>query len=167
MAALLSSSMAKLNQSNTHLKPSNFEVKDRSRRLRGDEQSTETGEDYLACIFALIEEKGYARVAAVAESLSVAEPSASVMIKRLAQKGYLKHEKYRGFTLTETGHAMARDVHARRRILTTFLQSLGLPKGVIQHDVHGLEHHLSKQTFEQLRLFVQAHGVQNPFDQSK
>ena len=68
--------MAKLNQSNTHLKPSNFEGKDRSRRLRGDEQSTETGEDYLACIFALIEEKGYARVADVAESLSVAEPSA-------------------------------------------------------------------------------------------
>jgi Mn-dependent DtxR family transcriptional regulator len=149
------------------MKSANLQGEGRDHGLGGDNRSTETGEDYLACIFALIEEKGYARVADVAESLSVAEPSASVMIKRLAQKGYLKHEKYRGFTLTETGHAMARDVHARRRILTTFLQSLGLPKGVIQRDVHGLEHHLSKQTFEQLKLFVQAHGVQNPFDQSK
>ena len=122
----------------------------------GDDRSTESGEDYLACIFELIEEKGYARVADVAEALSVAQPSACVMIKRLAQKGYLAREKYRGFTLTGAGQAMAHDLHARRRILTAFLQSLGLPKSVIQHDVHGLEHHLSKQTFEQLRLFVEA-----------
>jgi DtxR family transcriptional regulator, manganese transport regulator len=149
------------------MKSANLQGEGRDHGLGADNRSTETGEDYLACIFALMEDKGYARVADVAESLSVAEPSASVMIKRLAQKGYLKHEKYRGFTLTEVGHRMARDVHARRRILTTFLQSLGLPKGVIQRDVHGLEHHLSKQTFERLRLFVQAHRVQNSFDRSK
>ena len=125
-----------------------------------DRRSTESGEDYLACILELLKKKGYARVADVAQSLSVAQPSASVMIKRLAQKGYLKHEKYRGFTLTETGHDMARDVHARRGILTAFLQSLGLPESVIRHDVHGLEHHLSKQTFRQLRLFVQSHRDQ-------
>jgi Mn-dependent DtxR family transcriptional regulator len=144
------------------MKPANLERGDRHQRLGGDDRSTESGEDYLACIFALMEEKGYARVADVAKSLSVAEASASAMIKRLAQKGYLKHEKYRGFTLTEAGHAMARDVHARRRMLTAFLQSLNLPKSVIQHDVHGLEHHLSKRTFEQLRLFVQAHRDQKP-----
>ena len=142
------------------MKPTNFECRDRHHGLGGDDRSTESGEDYLACIFELIEEKGYARVADVAESLSVAESSASVMIKRLAQKGYLRHERYRGFTLTEAGYAMARDVHARRRILTAFLQFLGLPQSVIRRDVHGLEHHLSKQTFQQLRLFVQAHGDQ-------
>ena len=135
-----------------------FESRDRRQSLGGDDRSTESGEDYLACIFQLLEEKGYARVADVAEVLSVAESSASVMIKRLAQKGYLKHEKYRGFTLTDTGHTMAGDIHARRRILTTFLQSLNLPENVIQHDVHGLEHHLSKETFEQLKRFVQTHG---------
>ena len=73
--------------------------------LEGDDRSTESGEDYLACIFELIEEKGYARVADVAKALSVAQPSACVMIKRLAQKGYLAREKYRGFTLTGTGQA--------------------------------------------------------------
>ena len=140
----------------------NFECEDRKQGLSRDRRSIESGEDYLACILELLEKKGYARVADVAQSLSVAEPSASAMIKRLAQKGYLKHERYRGFTLTETGHDMARDVHARRRILTAFLQSLGLPKSVIQHDVHGLEHHLSKQTFKQLRLFVQSNGDQKP-----
>ena len=147
--------MANLHQKNSDLKSTNLEYRDRHRSVGGDDRSTESGEDYLVCIFELIEEKGYARVANVAESLAVAEPSASEMIKRLAQKGYLKQEKYRGFTLTGTGMAMARDVHARRRILTAFLQSLDLPKNVIQQDVDGLEHHLSKQTFEQLTLLVQ------------
>jgi Mn-dependent DtxR family transcriptional regulator len=150
--------MANLHQKSSEVKPTNLEYKDRHRSVRGDNRSTESGEDYLVCIFELIEEKGYARVANVAESLAVAEPSASAMIKRLAQKGYLKHERYRGFTLTGTGHAAAREVHARRRILTAFLQSLDLPKNVIQQDVDGLEHHLSKQTFEQLKLLVQLHG---------
>jgi Mn-dependent DtxR family transcriptional regulator len=150
--------MANLHQKNSDLKSTNLEYRDRHRSVGGDDRSTESGEGYLVCIFELIEAKGYARVANVAESFAVAEPSASEMIKRLAQKGYLKHEKYRGFTLTGTGMAMARDVHARRRILTAFLQSLDLPKNVIQQDVDGLEHHLSKQTFEQLKLLVQLHG---------
>jgi Mn-dependent DtxR family transcriptional regulator len=154
--------MANLHRNSSDLKPTNLECRDRHRGLGGGDRSTETREDYLACILELLKEKGYARVADVAQSLSVAQPSASVMIKRLAQKGYLKHEKYRGFTLTETGHEMARDVYARRGILTAFLQSLGLPESVIQHDVHGLEHHLSKQTFKQLRLFVQSHRDQKP-----
>jgi Mn-dependent DtxR family transcriptional regulator len=146
--------MTNLHPDSQDLKPANLQCRDRSQGVGGDNRSTESGEDYLVCIFELIQEKGYARVADVAESLSVSEASASGMIKRLAQKGYLKHEKYRGFTLTATGHTVARDVHARRRTLIAFLQSLDLPQDVIQHDVDGLEHHLSKQTFEQLKLLV-------------
>lgn len=117
-------------------------------------RSTESGEDYLTCILELMETKGYARVADVAHSLSVAEASASSMIKRLAQKGYLRREEYRGFTLTERGLTTAREIQARRRTLTAFLRLLDLPDEVIRQDVHGLEHHLSKQTFEQLSFFL-------------
>ena len=140
----------------------NFECEDRKQRLNRNRRSTESREDYLACILELLEKKGYARVADVAQSLSVAEASACEMIKRLAQKGHLKLEKYRGFTLTESGQAMAGEVLARRRTLTAFLQSLGLPQKVIIRDVHGLEHHLSEQTFQQLSLFVRSHGDQKP-----
>jgi Mn-dependent DtxR family transcriptional regulator len=88
-------------------------------------------------------------------ALSVAEASACSMIKSLASTEYLKRERYRGFTLTESGRAMAHEIHARRRILTAFLQSLGLPESVVLHDVHGLEHHLSKRTLERIERFVQ------------
>src|SRR6266478_5791931 len=133
----------------------NSERKSRLQDLGQAKRATETGEDYLACILELWEKKGYARVVDVANSLSVAEASACSMIKSLANTGYVKRERYRGFTLTESGRAMAREIHARRRILTAFLQSLGLPESVGLHDVHGLEHHLSKRTLERLKRFVQ------------
>jgi DtxR family transcriptional regulator, manganese transport regulator len=133
----------------------NSERKRRLQDLRHAKRATETGEDYLACILELWEKKGYARVVDVANSLSVAEASACSMIKSLANTGYVKRERYRGFTLTESGRAMAREIHARRRILTVFLQSLDLPESVVLHDVHGLEHHLSKRTLERLKRFVQ------------
>jgi len=117
-------------------------------------RSSESREDYLACIYQLIANKGYARVADIADSLTVAEPSVSAMIKRLAKKGYVKREKYRGFTLTESGQAIANGILLRRRILTAFLKSLGLPQQVIRQDVHGLEHRLSEQTLQGLRRFL-------------
>ena len=132
----------------------NSEPKSRLQNLGQAKQATETEEDYLACILELWEKKGYARAVDVASSLSVAEASACSMIKRLATTGYLKRERYRGFTLTESGQATAREIHARRRILTAFLQSLGLPERIILHDVHGLEHHVSRQTLEGLKRLV-------------
>jgi len=110
----------------------------------------------LACIFELIAKKGYARVMDIAEALSVTEASANAMITRLANNEYIKREKYRGFTLTKTGRAVAHRIHLRRRTLTIFLQSLGLPRKVITRDVHGLEHHLSKQTLNCLARLVRA-----------
>jgi DtxR family Mn-dependent transcriptional regulator len=99
----------------------NLERKDRDQSLALDAGSTESREDYLACISELIANKGYALVADIADFLTVAEPSVSAMIKRLAKKGYVKREKYRGFTLTESGQAIAHSIHLRRRILTAFL----------------------------------------------
>jgi Mn-dependent DtxR family transcriptional regulator len=133
----------------------NSERKSRLQDLGQAKRATETGEDYLACISELWEKKGYARVVDVANSLSVAEASACSMTKSLANTGYGERERYRGFTLTESGRAMAREIRARRRILTVFLQSLGLPESVVLHNVHGLEHHLSKRTLERLKRFVQ------------
>ena len=135
----------------------NSERRSRLQSLGEAKQATEKREDYLACILELWEKKGYARTVDVASSLSVAEASACLMIKRLADAGYLKRERYRGFTLTENGRAKAREIYARRRILTAFLLSLDLPESVILNDVHGLEHHLSKQTLERIERFVQEH----------
>ena len=68
----------------------NLQRKYRHQCLGPDTGSTESREDYLACIFELITKKGYARVMDIADSLSVTEPSASAMITRLAKNEYIK-----------------------------------------------------------------------------
>src|ERR1700737_1093859 len=108
------------------------------------EKPTECAQDYLACILELIEMKGYARLTDVSATLVVTESSACAMIKELARQGYVKREKDRGFTLTEPGQTVARQVQSRRLVLINYLRSLGLPDHIILHDVDGLEHHLSK-----------------------
>jgi Mn-dependent DtxR family transcriptional regulator len=147
-------SVANFYRIRSDINPMLSRCKDWYHGVNRNRSTTESGEDYLVCILELMNTKGYARVANVAQSLSVAEPSASAMIKRLATMGYIEREKYRGFILTESGDALARSVEVRRRILSAFLRSLGLPKNVIRQDVHGLEHHLSQETLECLERLV-------------
>ena len=68
--------------------------------LEPQERSRASEEDYLACILGSLEQKGYARVVDVAQSLSITQASVSAMVKRLAARGYVQRERYRGFTLT-------------------------------------------------------------------
>ena len=64
---------------------------------------SQSAEDYLERIHALIEEKGYARVVDIASSLEVKQASVTSMVQKLGELGYLNYEKYRGLILTEKG----------------------------------------------------------------
>jgi Mn-dependent DtxR family transcriptional regulator len=117
--------------------------------LRGKPSSSrisDSAEDYLERIDALIRGKGYARVSDLAESLSLSLPSVSVMVKRLAERGLLERERYRGFRLTEEGRTISAEIRRRHETLTEFLTLLRVPEAVRDRDVEGLEHHLSPET---------------------
>ncbi|MGI8820422.1 MAG: transcriptional regulator MntR [Chthoniobacterales bacterium] len=103
-------------------------------------------EDYLERILELINTKGYARVVDIATSLKISQASVTNMIQRLDAEGMLKYEKYRGLVLTIEGETLARNIARRHELLTDFLQLLGLEPRVIEHDVEGMEHHISTPT---------------------
>ena len=103
-------------------------------------------EDYLEQILELINTKGYARVADIAQRLSISQASVTNMVQKLDAEGLLKYEKYRGLALTTAGEALAQNITKRHALLTEFLQLLGLDPQTIHHDVEGMEHHLSPPT---------------------
>lgn len=103
-------------------------------------------EDYLEQILELIRTKGYARVVDIAQRLSISQASVTNMVQRLDAEGFLRYEKYRGLALTEAGEALAQNITRRHRLLTDFLQLLGLDDETIYRDVEGMEHHLSPAT---------------------
>lgn len=110
-------------------------------------RTTAAVEDYLERIRELIQRKGYARVVDIAAELKISQASVTTMVQRLDAEGLVKYEKYRGMVLTGAGEEVARRIAHRHELLTSFLRQLGLNEAVISHDVEGMEHHVSPETF--------------------
>ena len=133
-----------------------------SRRLRPNGKlsahhrggATESMEDYLERIAEIVADQGFVSVTDVAERLDIQRASVSVMIKRLAELGYLNHIPYRGFTLTAAGAKIAARVRARHETLTEFFKMLGLSDASLEKDVEGIEHHISSETLQQFRQLI-------------
>jgi Mn-dependent DtxR family transcriptional regulator len=111
-------------------------------------------EDYLERILELINTKGYARVVDIATSLNISQASVTNMVQRLDGEGLLKYEKYRGLVLTTAGETLARNIARRHQLLTDFLKLLGVDDRVIEHDVEGMEHHISSPTLRAIEALT-------------
>jgi Mn-dependent DtxR family transcriptional regulator len=120
-------------------------------------------DDYLEQIRHLIEEKGYARPVDVSERLGISQASVTNMLQRLDAEGLVKHEKYRGTTLTEEGDRIARAIIARHELLTEFLRLFNIDEETIYKDVEGMEHHVSRATLEALRAVTETLRESDPF----
>src|SRR3954470_6840987 len=116
------------------------------RRNAASSRASSAVEDYLERILELINSKGYARVIDIAAALKISQASVTNMVQRLDAEGLLKYEKYRGLVLTPAGARVAKRIAQRHRLLTDFLQLLGVDEQVIHHDVEGMEHHISAPT---------------------
>src|SRR5437763_6598349 len=111
---------------------------------------SQSAEDYLERIHELIEEKGYARVVDIASSLEVKQASVTSMVQKLDELGYVNYEKYRGLILTAKGLEIACRIQKRHETLSRFFSLFGLDPKTQQHDIEGIEHHLSAATVEML-----------------
>jgi Mn-dependent DtxR family transcriptional regulator len=113
-------------------------------------------EDYLEQILDLINTKGYARVADIAQGLKISQASVTNMVQRLDAEGLLKYEKYRGLVLTTAGETLARNIMRRHQLLSDFLRMLEIDEEVVYHDVEGMEHHISPQTLNAIETLMDA-----------
>jgi Mn-dependent DtxR family transcriptional regulator len=107
---------------------------------------SESTEDHLERIQELVDQKGYARVTDIADSLGLSRSAVSNMVRRLARRGFVNYERYRGFTLTPAGHQVAQHIKARHQILTEMFEILGLDAETVNQEVEDIEHHLRPQT---------------------
>ena len=125
--------------------------KDAARRTPSRSESTE---DHLERIQELVDRNGSARVSDLAEALGLSSSTVSNMVRRLAKRGYVNYQRYRGFTLTTEGAAVAAHVKDRHRTLTELLTLLGLGPETVEREVEDIEHHLTPQTLAALTALV-------------
>ena len=115
---------------------------------------SDSTEDHLERIAELVDQKGYARVSDVASALGITTSTVSNMVRRLAAVGLLNYEKYRGFSLTDEGQAVAARIKARHEMLTELFSLLSLDPETVEQEVEDIEHHLCPQTLDVLGKLV-------------
>jgi Mn-dependent DtxR family transcriptional regulator len=117
--------------------------------------ATPSREDYIEAIWLLVQEKGYARVADIAERLGLQPASVSRMVRRLSAEGVLTHEPYRGLALTPEGRRRGELLLARHRLLERFLRLLGVTDpDSIYRTVEGIEHHVGPDALHQIDRLI-------------
>lgn len=115
---------------------------------RDEERPSAAIQDYLKAIYAVAERSGRDRASTsqVAVCLGVSPASASGMLKRLSELGYVTPLGRGGAQLTERGRLAALEVIRHHRLLETFLvEALGMSWDSVHAEAEVLEHHISTE----------------------
>jgi len=118
-------------------------------------------EDYLEVVYELIQKKGYARSADIAEQLDVKSASVTNMVQKLHSMGLIVYERYRGLTLTSNGERLAKSIQQKHLTILRFLRILGIEEKTAKLDAEGIEHHVHKNTIDRIERFVD-YATQHP-----
>ena len=103
-------------------------------------------EDYAKAIYALQREDETVSTNALAARLGVTPASASAMVKKLGGLGLVRHEPYKGVTLTPDGKRVALEVLRHHRLLELYLaETLDMPWDRVHDEAEVLEHVISEE----------------------
>jgi len=112
-------------------------------------------EDYLKVIFELETTDGAAGTNEIAAALGIAPASVSGMIRRLAEQGWIAHERYRGARLTRAGKRAALKTIRRHRVIEAYLTTaLGYPWDRVHDEAERLEHAASDELIDRMAAAI-------------
>ena len=113
-------------------------------------------EDYLEAIAMLRGEDKVVRVSRISQKLKVKMPSVTSALKKLSEKGLVKHEKYGYIMLTPEGDNVAKDVIHRHEALSRFFtEALNVDRETSEEDACKIEHVISPLSLERVIKFIE------------
>ena len=104
-------------------------------------------EDYLKAIYEIKQREGEpVSTSSLASLLDVTAPTATSMMEKLEERGFVEREKYKGVELTQEGETVALEVIRHHRLLETYLaDQLGYDWAEVHDEADRLEHHISEE----------------------
>lgn len=119
-------------------------------------QIRESGEDYLETILNLKNKNGNVRSIDIANELGFSKPSISRAVKILRENGFITVANNGFIEFTEKGHIRANQIYERHRLITEFLMvTLDISEEVADKDACRIEHIISKETFDNIKKYVE------------
>ena len=114
----------------------------------------ESGEMYLESIYVLSQKSSSVRSIDVCEYMGFSKPSVSRAMGLLKGAGYVETDENGFLSLTKEGKELAEKIYERHTVLTQFLVKLGVSESVASEDACKMEHHMSDETFEAMKRFI-------------
>ncbi len=116
-------------------------------------------EDYLEMIYRHTKGKGYVRTNELAEKLHVRASSATKMVQRLGELGFIQYKKYGMIGVTDPGREVGEYLLMRHNMIEEFLHMIGVRENLLA-ETELIEHYISDNTLCHLRsisLFLASH----------
>ena len=113
----------------------------------------------LEMICRLMDDKRYIRVNSLAEKLNVKPSSASKMVLKLKEQGYVYFEKYGVVMLTEKGKEQGKYLLYRHDILHKFFCLVNKSENELEQ-VEQIEHFINRDTIENIERFMENYTEQ-------
>jgi DtxR family Mn-dependent transcriptional regulator len=108
-------------------------------------------QDYLREIYKLQAESPRVKTSTLARRMGVKPPSATAVVKKLAERGLVDHQLYRGVRLTPTGERLALEILRHHRLLELYLaRTLEVGLDAVHAEADRLEHALSETLEERI-----------------
>ena len=111
-----------------------------------------SGEDYLEAILVLQKKKGMVRSADVARHMDVSKPSVCHAVATLREGGFLTMDSDYFLHLTDLGREVAEDTYEKHLFFTEILVAAGVDLVIAERDACRIEHVISEETFERLKV---------------
>lgn len=114
---------------------------------------TSAMEDYLEMIYRNTSGDGYFRINELADKLNVRASSATKMVQKLGQLGFIKYKRYGIIELSESGEELGEYLLYRHITIEKFLNMIGIDENLLI-ETELIEHYISSNTLEHLELFI-------------
>ena len=111
-----------------------------------------SGEDYLETILVLQKKLGMVRSVDVARHMEVSKPSVCHAVATLRDGGFLTMDEDYFLHLTDAVREVAEQIYEKHRFFTKMLTNAGVDPIAAERDACRIEHVISEETFERLKV---------------
>ena len=110
-----------------------------------------SAENYLETILILSESRPVVRSVDIASELNFKKSSVSVAMKKLRESNHITVTPEGFIYLTEIGKEVADRIYERHKLLSSWLEQLGVSPEVAVADACRIEHVISAESFEAIK----------------
>lgn len=116
--------------------------------------TNESAENYLETILMLSKKLPVVRAVDISNELGYKKSSVSIAMKNLKAKNHITVTDAGYIYLTDEGKAIAEMIFERHEFLSSFLESLSVPKEIANQDACRIEHVISQESFEAMKNYI-------------